>query len=176
MKLSLIVRGQHPPGDTVQHLRDDLDLVRCADQLGFDGIVKGSHFSAYPFEFVQQIPFLAYCAAIAPRLRIICRAGAIAQAARSGRATGHAGPAVRRQAGARHAERLELDIAVADAAAEHELAAGHDVQRRQLLGQIERLVQRHQHQAADDPQSRRDRRAIGRETGSAARYSNGWAL
>ncbi|MFZ0020330.1 MAG: LLM class flavin-dependent oxidoreductase, partial [Acetobacteraceae bacterium] len=72
MKLSLIVRGQHPPGDTVQHLRDDLDLVRCADSLGFDGIVKGSHFSAHPFESVQQIPFLSYCAAIAPRLRIIC--------------------------------------------------------------------------------------------------------
>jgi alkanesulfonate monooxygenase SsuD/methylene tetrahydromethanopterin reductase-like flavin-dependent oxidoreductase (luciferase family) len=72
MKLSLIVRGQHPPGDTVQHLRDDLDLVRCADRLGFDGIVKGSHYSAHPFESVQQIPFLSYCAAIAPRLRIIC--------------------------------------------------------------------------------------------------------
>src|SRR5580700_4428480 len=49
-----------------------LDLVRCADRLGFDGIVKGSHFSAHPFESVQQIPFLSYCAAIAPRLRIIC--------------------------------------------------------------------------------------------------------
>jgi alkanesulfonate monooxygenase SsuD/methylene tetrahydromethanopterin reductase-like flavin-dependent oxidoreductase (luciferase family) len=72
MKLSLIVRGQHPPGDTEQHLRDDLDLVRCADRLGFDGIVKGSHFSAHPFESMQQIPFLSYCTAIAPRMRMIC--------------------------------------------------------------------------------------------------------
>ncbi|HEX5321962.1 MAG TPA: LLM class flavin-dependent oxidoreductase [Stellaceae bacterium] len=72
MKLSLIVRGQHPPGDAAGHLRDDLDLVRAADRLGFDGVVKGSHFSAHPFESVQQIPFLSYCAAIAPRLRIIC--------------------------------------------------------------------------------------------------------
>ena len=72
MKLSLMVRGQHPPGDTRQHLDDDLDLVRTADRLGFDGIVKGSHYSAHPFESVQQIPFLSYCAAIAPRLRIIC--------------------------------------------------------------------------------------------------------
>src|SRR3954452_3241593 len=71
MKLSLIVRGQHPPGDTVRHLDDDLALVRCADSLGFDGIVKGSHYSSHPFESVQQIPFLSYCAAIAPRLRII---------------------------------------------------------------------------------------------------------
>jgi len=71
MKLSLIVRGQHPPGDPAGHLKDDLDLVRAADRLGFDGVVKGSHFSAHPFQSVQQIPFLSYCAAIAPRLRII---------------------------------------------------------------------------------------------------------
>src|SRR5271169_3306248 len=71
-RLSLIVRGQHPPGEAARHLNDDLDLVRCADRLGFDGIVKGSHYSAHPFQSVQQIPFLSYCAAIAPRLRIIC--------------------------------------------------------------------------------------------------------
>jgi alkanesulfonate monooxygenase SsuD/methylene tetrahydromethanopterin reductase-like flavin-dependent oxidoreductase (luciferase family) len=72
MQLSLMVRGQHPPGNIAQHLRDDLELVRRADELGFDGIVKGSHYSAHPFEYVQQIPFLAQVAAIAPRLRLIC--------------------------------------------------------------------------------------------------------
>jgi alkanesulfonate monooxygenase SsuD/methylene tetrahydromethanopterin reductase-like flavin-dependent oxidoreductase (luciferase family) len=72
MQLSLIVRGQHPTGDVVAHLNDDLDLVRRAEQLGFDGIVKGSHYSAHPFQSVQQLPFLAYATAIAPRLRIIC--------------------------------------------------------------------------------------------------------
>ncbi len=72
MQLSLIIRGQHPPGDISAHLRDDLELVRRADELGFDGIVKGSHYSAHPFEYVQQIPFLGYAAAIAPRLRLIC--------------------------------------------------------------------------------------------------------
>jgi alkanesulfonate monooxygenase SsuD/methylene tetrahydromethanopterin reductase-like flavin-dependent oxidoreductase (luciferase family) len=71
-KLSLIVRGQHPPGNPARHLADDLELVRAVDRLGFDGVVKGSHFSAHPFQSVQQIPFLSYCAAIAPRLRIIC--------------------------------------------------------------------------------------------------------
>lgn len=50
MKLSLIVRGQHPPGDMAQHLHDDIELVRCADGLGFDGIVKDSHYSAHPFD------------------------------------------------------------------------------------------------------------------------------
>ena len=72
MQLSLIVRGQHPPGDIAGHLKDDLELVQRAERLGFDGIVKGSHYSAHPFQSVQQIPFLAYAAAIAPKLRLIC--------------------------------------------------------------------------------------------------------
>src|SRR5438046_7286532 len=72
MQLSLIVRGQQPPGDIAGHQRDDLELVRRAEKVGFDGIVKGSHYSAHPFQSVQQIPFLAYAAAIAPRLRLIC--------------------------------------------------------------------------------------------------------
>ncbi len=43
MKLTLTLPGQHPPGDTVQRLRDVLDLARCADRLRFDGVVNGSH-------------------------------------------------------------------------------------------------------------------------------------
>ncbi len=70
-QLSLMVRGQHPAGDVVGHLNDDLALIRRAEALGFDGVVKGSHYSAAPFEPMQQIPFLSYVAAMAPRLRII---------------------------------------------------------------------------------------------------------
>jgi len=33
-----------------QHPHDDIELVRCADRLGFDGIVKRSHYSAHRFE------------------------------------------------------------------------------------------------------------------------------
>src|ERR1051325_11554180 len=72
MQLSLIVRGQHPPGDIEVHFRDDIELVKRAEVVGFDGIVKGSHYSAHPFEYLQQIPFLGYCAAAAPKLRLIC--------------------------------------------------------------------------------------------------------
>jgi alkanesulfonate monooxygenase SsuD/methylene tetrahydromethanopterin reductase-like flavin-dependent oxidoreductase (luciferase family) len=73
MKLSLIVRGQHPAADDIrERLADDLELVRRAETLGFDGIVKGSHYSAHPFQSVQQVPFLAQVAAIAPKLRLIC--------------------------------------------------------------------------------------------------------
>jgi len=39
MKLSLIVRGQHPANDDIgDRLRDDLELVRRAEEVGFDGI------------------------------------------------------------------------------------------------------------------------------------------
>src|SRR5487761_950191 len=73
MQLSLIVRGQHPAGDDIgaRH-RDDLALVQRAEALGFDGLVKGSHYSAHPLQSVQQIPFLAQVATLAPRLRLIC--------------------------------------------------------------------------------------------------------
>src|SRR5262249_47609364 len=64
---------------------------------------------------------------------------------------------------ARHAERLELDVAVADAAAEDELAVRQDVQCRELLGEIERLVQWEQDEATDEPQFRRNRRRISKE-------------
>ncbi len=73
MQLSLIVRGQHPAGDDIRaRLDDDLALVRRAEALGFDGLVKGSHYSAHPLQSVQQIAFLAQVAAVAPRLRLIC--------------------------------------------------------------------------------------------------------
>src|SRR3954469_1004327 len=46
------------------------------------------------------------------------------------------------EAAAGHPERLELNFPVADAAAEDELAAGHEVEGGELFGDIERLVQR----------------------------------
>ena len=72
MELSLIIRGQHPAGDDMgARLADDLALARHAETLGFNAVVKGSHYSAHPLQSVQQIPFLAQVATIAPRLRIV---------------------------------------------------------------------------------------------------------
>ena len=73
MKLSLIIRGQHPAGEDMRaRLADDIDLVMRAEQLGFDALVKGSHYSAHPLQSLQQIPFLAQAALLAPRLRLVC--------------------------------------------------------------------------------------------------------
>jgi alkanesulfonate monooxygenase SsuD/methylene tetrahydromethanopterin reductase-like flavin-dependent oxidoreductase (luciferase family) len=72
MRLSLMIRGQHPAGEDMRaRLADDLALARRAEALGFDAVVKGSHYSAHPLQSVQQIPFLAQVAALAPKLRIV---------------------------------------------------------------------------------------------------------
>jgi len=106
MQLSLIVRGQHKPGDVAALLKDDLERVRRADELGFDRHRQGSHYSGHPFEYVQQIPFLAYAAAIAPRCASSAPcAVAVAQAARFGRAAPTA-TLCRRQIGLRLRHRL----------------------------------------------------------------------
>src|SRR3954471_4123024 len=73
MELSLIVRGQHPAGDDMRaRLADDIDLVMRAEELGFNALVKGSHYSAHPLQSLQQIPFLAQAAVLAPSLRLVC--------------------------------------------------------------------------------------------------------
>jgi len=73
MEFSLIVRGQHPRGEDIrERLKDDLELVRRAERLGFNAVVKGSHYSAHPLQSLQQIPFLAQAALVAPRLRLVC--------------------------------------------------------------------------------------------------------
>jgi alkanesulfonate monooxygenase SsuD/methylene tetrahydromethanopterin reductase-like flavin-dependent oxidoreductase (luciferase family) len=73
MELSLIVRGQHSAGEDMRaRLADDLDLVRRAEVLGFNAVVKGSHYSAHPLQSLQQVPFLAQAALAAPRLRLVC--------------------------------------------------------------------------------------------------------
>jgi alkanesulfonate monooxygenase SsuD/methylene tetrahydromethanopterin reductase-like flavin-dependent oxidoreductase (luciferase family) len=65
MQLSLIVRGQHPPGDIEGHFRDDIELVKRAEAVGFDGIVKGSHYSAHRSNICSRSRF----SAIAPQQR-----------------------------------------------------------------------------------------------------------
>jgi len=72
MKFGLIMRGQYPAGDDmrIRH-REDLDAAIRAQELGFDLIGKASHYSSHPFQFIQQIPYLAQVALVAPKLRLL---------------------------------------------------------------------------------------------------------
>lgn len=72
MKFGLIMRGQYPKGDDMRvRLKEDLDAAKWADELGYDIIGKGSHYSSHPFQYIQQIPYLCQVAMVAPRLRLM---------------------------------------------------------------------------------------------------------
>src|SRR4051812_20640204 len=72
MRFGLIIRGQYAQGDDMRvRLQEDLDAARLAQDLGYDLINKGSHYSSYPFQYIQQIPYLCQVALIAPKLRLI---------------------------------------------------------------------------------------------------------
>lgn len=71
MKFGLLVRGQYPQGDDMRvRLREDLDAAKLAENLGYDMLCKGSHYSSYPFQYIQQVPYLAQVAMVAPKLRL----------------------------------------------------------------------------------------------------------
>src|SRR5580700_7500030 len=72
MQFGLLIRGQHPAGDDIQaRAREDLEMARRAEQLGFVSLTRGSHYSSHPLLGLQQVPFLAQVAVIAPKLRLI---------------------------------------------------------------------------------------------------------
>ena len=72
MKYGLIIRGQYPEGDDMrQRHKEDLRAAKRAEELGYDLVAKGSHYSSHPFQYIQQIPYLAQVALLAPKLRLV---------------------------------------------------------------------------------------------------------
>ena len=109
MRFGLIIRGQYPQGDDMRvRLREDLDAAKRAEELGYDLVAKGSHYSSHPFQYIQQIPYLCQVALVAPKLRLCPGRGAAAaaQPAACGGGTRLAGRDVRRQADLRRRHRL----------------------------------------------------------------------
>jgi len=71
MDFGLMIRGQFTAEDDMQvRFRELMEQARTAEELGFASITKGSHYSAYPFQDFQQLPFLSRVAAEAPGLRL----------------------------------------------------------------------------------------------------------
>lgn len=71
IRFSLFNRGQNPLGDDMQvRFQEACEQARLADRLGFDTLMKGSHYSAYPLLDFQQVPFLARMMAEAPNMRL----------------------------------------------------------------------------------------------------------
>ena len=72
MRFGIMMRGQFPAGEPVaERFQEMLAQARLAEELGFDSLAKGSHYSSHPLRDMQQIPFLARVAAEAPSLRLI---------------------------------------------------------------------------------------------------------
>ena len=72
MRFGLIIRGQYPQGEDMRlRLREDLQAAKRAEELGYDCVAKGSHYSSHPFQYIQQIPYLTGVALTAPTLRLI---------------------------------------------------------------------------------------------------------
>lgn len=72
MRFGVLIRGQYPAGDDMgARLREDLQAARRAGELGYEVLGRGSHYSAHPFQAIQQIPYLAQVAAVAPGLRLL---------------------------------------------------------------------------------------------------------
>src|SRR5215472_17139199 len=70
-QFGLVVRGQFPADeDIARGFAETIAFVRRADALGFDSITKTAHYSAHPFQMLQQVPMLARFTAEAPRLRL----------------------------------------------------------------------------------------------------------
>jgi alkanesulfonate monooxygenase SsuD/methylene tetrahydromethanopterin reductase-like flavin-dependent oxidoreductase (luciferase family) len=71
MDFGLMLRGQFEQGEDMEvRFGELMEQARLANKLGFASITKGSHYSAYPLQDFQQLPFLARVAAEAPDLRL----------------------------------------------------------------------------------------------------------
>ncbi len=71
MQFGLMTRGQYELGDDMQQRFAELaEQVRLADRLGFASLTKGSHYSAWPYQDFQQLPYLTRMMAEAPNLRL----------------------------------------------------------------------------------------------------------
>ena len=71
MQFGIMMRGQFPKDDEVAvHFAKMMEQARLAEKYGYHSITKGAHYSTYPLQDLQQIPFLCRVAAEAPSLRL----------------------------------------------------------------------------------------------------------
>jgi alkanesulfonate monooxygenase SsuD/methylene tetrahydromethanopterin reductase-like flavin-dependent oxidoreductase (luciferase family) len=72
MKFGLSLPVQHLPDEPgAERIRDLLEQVKLARDLGFDSISASQHYLAEPFQYFQPIPLLARIAAESGRMRLI---------------------------------------------------------------------------------------------------------
>jgi alkanesulfonate monooxygenase SsuD/methylene tetrahydromethanopterin reductase-like flavin-dependent oxidoreductase (luciferase family) len=71
VRLGLFLSAQHPPGVVpAEALREHLEQVRLAGELGFASVWAGQHFLSQPFQMFQSVPLLARIAAEADGMTV----------------------------------------------------------------------------------------------------------
>ncbi|MBM3676444.1 MAG: LLM class flavin-dependent oxidoreductase [Actinobacteria bacterium] len=71
MKFGLLLTAVHDasvPG--AQQVAEHRELVRAADELGFDVMVCGQHFLGTELRYYQPVPYLTHMAQFGPRMRV----------------------------------------------------------------------------------------------------------
>jgi alkanesulfonate monooxygenase SsuD/methylene tetrahydromethanopterin reductase-like flavin-dependent oxidoreductase (luciferase family) len=71
VRLGLLLSGQHPPGDSaVAAVRQHVEQVELARELGFSSVWTSQHFLSEPFLYFQSVPLLARVAAAAEGMTV----------------------------------------------------------------------------------------------------------
>lgn len=71
IRLGLFLSAQHPPGrSAAAAVREHLEQVELARELGFSSVWAGQHFLSEPFQMFQSVPLLARVAAAAEGLTV----------------------------------------------------------------------------------------------------------
>jgi alkanesulfonate monooxygenase SsuD/methylene tetrahydromethanopterin reductase-like flavin-dependent oxidoreductase (luciferase family) len=71
VRLGLLLSGQHPAGDSaVGAVREHLEQVELARQLGFSSVWTSQHFLSDPFMYFQSVPLLARVAGAAEGMTV----------------------------------------------------------------------------------------------------------
>jgi alkanesulfonate monooxygenase SsuD/methylene tetrahydromethanopterin reductase-like flavin-dependent oxidoreductase (luciferase family) len=71
IRIGIFLSGQHPPGvSAAAAVRDHLEQVAHARELGFSSVWAGQHFLSHPFQMFQSVPLLARMAAEAQGMTV----------------------------------------------------------------------------------------------------------
>ena len=71
MRFGVMQRGVFGPEDDLRvRFAELMDQARLLDELGYDSVTTGSHFSTYPHREFMQVPYLCRVMAEAPNLRL----------------------------------------------------------------------------------------------------------
>lgn len=71
IQLGVFLSGQHPPGASAAGaVREHLEQVELARELGLSSVWAGQHFLSHPFQMFQNVPLLARMAAAAEGMTV----------------------------------------------------------------------------------------------------------